>query len=191
MKENKPLTSREKRLARKAKRGAPRKLLATIEGQPIDENAEARIIRCGNSHRASETKAEAAFHRIAEGISSVTGLQLRLQEPVAFSSELFFVIDFFFPLARVGVEIDGPEHNRECAKQKDIWRDDRLLKKGIRVVRFTNADVCECPEKVGILLVAFLAEHGSKRGRQCLQANLSHGWKAEVGGGQRPPTALP
>jgi very-short-patch-repair endonuclease len=45
------------------------------------------------------------------------------------------ILDFYLKHARLAVEIDGPEHNRES----DARRDARLLAvHGIRTVRFTN-----------------------------------------------------
>jgi len=48
-----------------------------------------------------------------------------------------YIADFYCPKARLVVEIDGPIHD----PWKDRIRDGHLAKAGLRVIRFTNAQV--------------------------------------------------
>ncbi|NCN83971.1 MAG: endonuclease domain-containing protein [Sphingomonadales bacterium] len=59
----------------------------------------------------------------------------------------YYIADFFCPLKKLIVEVDGDTHDVEA----DFKRDDRLRNKGYRTVRFGNLDVMENME--GVLLV--------------------------------------
>ena len=58
------------------------------------------------------------------------GVKFRRQHPVG-----DFVIDFYSPAAKVGVEIDGIAHDMGDRPQRDVIRDDWLNQRGIEVVR--------------------------------------------------------
>ena len=49
----------------------------------------------------------------------------------------YFIADFFCPLKKLIVEVDGDTHDFDS----DFKRDDRLRKQGYRTVRFGNLDV--------------------------------------------------
>ena len=54
-----------------------------------------------------------------------------------------FVIDFYSPEVRLGVELDGDSHFREGANAYDERRTRFITSFGIRIMRFLNADVDE------------------------------------------------
>ena len=49
----------------------------------------------------------------------------------------YYIADFFCPLKKLIVEVDGDTHDIDS----DFKRDDRLRKQGYRTVRFSNLDV--------------------------------------------------
>ncbi len=49
----------------------------------------------------------------------------------------YYIADFFCPLKKLIVEVDGDTHDIDS----DFKRDDRLRHKGYRTVRFSNLDV--------------------------------------------------
>lgn len=57
-----------------------------------------------------------------------------------------YIIDFYFPLAGLAVEIDGPIHANQ--KAYDRRRDRHLSERGIFTIRFTNAQIASHPEHV-------------------------------------------
>ncbi len=62
------------------------------------------------------------------------GLRFRRQHPVG-----PFVLDFYCPSAKLAVEVDGPAH--EGQTERDERRSDWLRREGIRVLRFSAAEV--------------------------------------------------
>ncbi|WP_373490543.1 endonuclease domain-containing protein [Parasphingorhabdus sp.] len=75
----------------------------------------------------------------------------------------YYIADFFCPLKKLIVEVDGDTHDVDA----DFKRDDRLRGKGYRTVRFTNLDVMGNME--GVLLVLVDALEGTPdrwKGRQ-------------------------
>jgi len=52
-----------------------------------------------------------------------------------------FVVDFYCHAAKLVVEIDGAQH--DWFSDYDAGRTEVLERLGVRVVRFTNADVCD------------------------------------------------
>ena len=66
----------------------------------------------------------------------------------------YYIADFFCPLKKLIVEVDGDTHDVEA----DFKRDDRLRGKGYRTVRFGNLDVMRNMGGVLLALVAALEE---------------------------------
>jgi very-short-patch-repair endonuclease len=66
------------------------------------------------------------------------GLHFRRQHPVG-----PFILDFYCASAKLGVEVDGPMH--EETADYDARRDAWLAREGIRVLRFTLADLEQRP----------------------------------------------
>ena len=52
-----------------------------------------------------------------------------------------FVADFYCPLARLVIELDGSQHYTEQGKEYDEQRTAILEQYGVQVIRFTNLDV--------------------------------------------------
>ena len=52
-----------------------------------------------------------------------------------------FVADFYCPLARLVIELDGSQHYTEQGKEYDEQRTAILEQYGVQVLRFTNLDV--------------------------------------------------
>jgi very-short-patch-repair endonuclease len=59
-----------------------------------------------------------------------------------------YVLDFYCPKARVGIELDGSQHADEEVKEYDDQRTNELNSLGIEVLRFWNNDIYENLEKV-------------------------------------------
>jgi len=66
----------------------------------------------------------------------------------------YYIADFFCPLKKLIVEVDGDTHDVDA----DFKRDDRLLDKGYRTVRFSNLDVMRNMEGVLLVLVDALED---------------------------------
>ena len=64
----------------------------------------------------------------------------------------YYIADFFCPLKKLIVEVDGDTHDIDS----DFKRDDRLRKKGYRTVRFSNLDVMGNMDGVLLALVEVL-----------------------------------
>jgi len=52
-----------------------------------------------------------------------------------------FVVDFYCPLLRLVVEVDGSIHEREDVRKKDQKRQKRIEDLKLHVIRFTNREV--------------------------------------------------
>jgi len=50
-----------------------------------------------------------------------------------------FILDFYAPKIKLGIEIDGESHfENKCKRGRDIQRDKILSKYGIKIIRFLN-----------------------------------------------------
>ena len=65
-----------------------------------------------------------------------------------------YIADFFCPLKKLIVEVDGDTHDFDS----DFKRDDRLRKMGYRTVRFGNSDVMGNMDGVLLVLLGVLEE---------------------------------
>ncbi len=66
-----------------------------------------------------------------------------------------FVLDFCCPAAALAIELDGPTHEPDLAREYDAERQAHIERLGFRFLRFTNAEVRENLEGV---LATILAE---------------------------------
>ena len=52
-----------------------------------------------------------------------------------------YIFDFYCPIKKIAIEIDGSQHYTDEAIEYDKTRTNRLRKYGIEVIRFTNLDI--------------------------------------------------
>ena len=72
-----------------------------------------------------------------------TGVKFRRQHPI-----LFYIADFYCHQLKLVIEIDGSVHNKDDVKINDSLRQKEIEGLGITVIRFTNAQVKNNPEKI-------------------------------------------
>ena len=87
------------------------------------------------SLRTSMTDAEQAlWYRIRR--KQIQGAQFYRQKPL-----LAFIVDFYCPVAKLVIELDGSQHFDAEHQAKDHDRDTALTRLGLRVLRFDNRQV--------------------------------------------------
>jgi len=69
-----------------------------------------------------------------------------------------YIADFFCPVFRVIVELDGAGHKTELGVERDAKRSEFLKRFGIRVIRFENKAVFQNLEGVLDAIQAFLKQ---------------------------------
>ncbi|MBS3934350.1 MAG: endonuclease domain-containing protein [Truepera sp.] len=69
-----------------------------------------------------------------------------------------FIVDFYVPQHRLVIEIDGDTHGEAAQQRYDAERTQRLEEFGLRVLRFTNAEVMGNLEGVWEVLCRVLEE---------------------------------
>lgn len=85
--------------------------------------------------RKNMTDAEQMLWRHLRG-KQIQGVQFYRQKPL-----LSFIVDFYCPVAKLVVELDGSQHFEEDRHYQDQLRDDALAVVGLRVLRFDNLQV--------------------------------------------------
>jgi len=73
----------------------------------------------------------------------VKGYQFYRQKPIG-----DYIVDFFCPRAKLVIEVDGSQHFSDEMTEYDRIRNEHLSSLGLRVLRFTNADVLAHIERV-------------------------------------------
>ncbi len=53
-----------------------------------------------------------------------------------------YIVDFYCPKARLVIEVDGGQHYSAEGLNKDKIRDDFLEESGLKVIRFSDSEVC-------------------------------------------------
>ena len=66
----------------------------------------------------------------------IQGVQFYRQKPL-----LDYIVDFYCPVAKLVIELDGSQHFEEEHQVRDQLRDDALAGVGLRVLRFDNRQV--------------------------------------------------
>jgi len=96
------------------------------------------------------------------------GFKFRRQHPVG-----EYVLDFYCHEARLGVELDGGQHNEAGQRRKDEARSSFLAGEGITVIRFWNNDVLRETEGVMEELLLALSPALSRREREKICGGVS------------------
>ena len=95
------------------------------------------------------TPAEARLWAHIQG-AKLAGRKFRRQHSVG-----RYVLDFYCPVERLALELDGAAHDSERAQLNDETRSTFLIGLGIAILRFENRDVIENLEGV----LAEIAKH--------------------------------
>jgi len=93
----------------------------------------------------------------------LSGLRFRRQHPIG-----PYVLDFYCAPMKLGVEVDGAAHGFADRARHDEHRDRWLTRQGIKLLRFSVADVMDDHSLGGVLMMIAEAAAGSspaKRGR--------------------------
>ena len=59
-----------------------------------------------------------------------------------------YVLDFYCPMARLGIELDGRHHYTTAGLEYDERRTRHIAQYNIQIIRFENSEVFEQPEAV-------------------------------------------
>ena len=118
----------------------PRCMLSAMDEQRFSNRQDLKAIR--RDLRNHATPAERALWQMLKG-SRLEGRKFRRQHSVG-----GFVVDFYCPAERLAVELDGAVHDDPARARYDGKRQRALEQRGIRVLRFRNAEVLETPDTV-------------------------------------------
>ena len=84
------------------------------------------------------------------------GFKFRRQHPIG-----DFILDFYCSQAKLGVEIDGPDHKRQT--RYDEWRTEQLAQMGLSVLRFPEEQVRAAPAAVLTIIRHTCRQHADER----------------------------
>lgn len=92
--------------------------------------------------RKEMTDAERAIWKYIRG-KQIKNLQFYRQKIIG-----NYIVDFYCPVAKLIIEIDGGQHFEAKGLRQDKIRDEYLTKTGFRVLRFNNLEVLQNKEGV-------------------------------------------
>jgi very-short-patch-repair endonuclease len=118
----------------------PFEVSITIRIMQVPRDTTKRLTKFARAMRKQPTDAERKLWGILR-CKQLTGYRFRRQRPVA-----GFILDFYCPLRRLAVEVDGGQHADDDAAEYDRNRTARLNELGVRVLRFWDQDVLREPE---------------------------------------------
>ena len=100
------------------------------------------LLKRSRALRWKQTAAEKRLWFLLRG-KKLGGYKLRRQHVI-----LNYIVDFFCFSEKLIIELDGPIHNSQKAKEYDQRREALLKANGYRILRFKNAEVFQNEEKV-------------------------------------------
>ena len=100
---------------------------------PLSKGAPDRI----RELRQAQTEAEQRLWRLLRH-RRFQGFKFRRQHPIT-----PYILDFYCHEARLGIEVDGGQHNDPETRRQDAARTVFLASKGITVLRFWNHEVLQ------------------------------------------------
>ncbi len=111
------------------------------------------LLRRSRALRRKQTAAEYRLWCLLRG-KKLEGYKFRRQHVI-----LNYIVDFFCFSEKLIVELDGPIHNTQKAKEYDQRREALLVANGYRILRFKNAEVFQNEEKVLSTILQALNEN--------------------------------
>lgn len=99
--------------------------------------------------RNNSTSAEAMLWRYLKG-SQAGGYKFRRQHGIG-----PYIMDFYCPMLRLGIELDGSVHEAPMADEKDEIRTRFLNEQGVTILRFKNEVVWMNPRGIVNEIVRF------------------------------------
>ncbi len=70
------------------------------------------------------------------------------------------IVDFYIPCVKLVIELDGSQHGTPSGRERDLLRDDRLIRTGNLVLRYSNEDIRTAFEGVCLDIVKHIRERG-------------------------------
>jgi very-short-patch-repair endonuclease len=96
------------------------------------------------------TPAEATLWKLIKG-NQLDGRKFRRQQSIG-----PYILDFYCPEEKIGIELDGESHDNADQSNRDNQREEWLIQQGIRILRFENKSVFESTDSVlGIIQAQF------------------------------------
>jgi very-short-patch-repair endonuclease len=92
------------------------------------------IERC-KKLRKNQTDTEGKLWSILRN-RQLKGIKFRRQHPVD-----KYILDFYSPAYKLGIEADGGQHYDEKGRRQDEVRTKTLFKHGVEIIRFSDLDV--------------------------------------------------
>ncbi|HOV22212.1 MAG TPA: endonuclease domain-containing protein [Candidatus Ratteibacteria bacterium] len=92
--------------------------------------------------RKNQTDAEKKLWMLLRG-RQIEGVKFRRQFPID-----KYIIDFYAPEYKLGIEADGGQHYYGKTKQKDKIREIELSRLGVKILRFSDTDILKNIEGV-------------------------------------------
>ncbi len=111
------------------------------------------LLRRSRALRRKQTPAENRLWSLLRG-KKLGGYKFRRQHVI-----LNYIVDFFCFSEKLIIELDGPIHNTQKAREYDQRREALLEANGYRILRFKNAEVFQNEEKVLSTILQALHEN--------------------------------
>ena len=107
---------------------------------PLGERDRVRGMKRNNIEkcrklRENQTDAEHKLWSILRN-RQLSGVKFRRQFPID-----RYILDFYSPEYKLGIEADGGQHYEDKGKKEDGWRTTDLAKYGVEIVRFSDLDI--------------------------------------------------
>jgi very-short-patch-repair endonuclease len=99
------------------------------------------LIEPARELRAHPTKAEKCLWQRLQ--LKHLGIKFYRQKPLG-----NYIVDFFCPVARLVIEVDGGHHFTKAGKENDKLRDEYIESSGLKVLRFSNSYVINNTDEV-------------------------------------------
>jgi very-short-patch-repair endonuclease len=120
------------------------------------EDKRAFITMAAAHMAANPTPAEEAMWKILEPLKFKR--QVALDGYTKNGLNWLYILDFYHPVLKLCVEVDGGIHKRQ--RGRDRRRDRRLAGEGIKTIRIKNADVLKWPDTVRETIEGVLRANG-------------------------------
>ena len=125
----------------KIKRRRDRKVIGLADGKDVSPEYVRKVYQQQKLLLANTTKAEKAFTAGVGNYLYRLNAKFRPQQVFFLTDQVSFIADYYFHELDFIVEVDGSSHYGSRNKQYDRWRDETMLKCGIKTLRFTNKRV--------------------------------------------------
>ncbi len=118
---------------------AVKNFLKSLKGKQYKASRKTREIleEYSEELKKNTTPSEKILRKLLKELN----IKFVFQKHITYKKGVSYIMDFYLPMTKTCIEVDGGYHNTKLQEDKDLIRTSNLNKMKVEVIRFTNDEV--------------------------------------------------